>query len=149
MKRIYIIGSLRNPKVPVLAETIRKAFGPAVEVFDDWFAAGPEADDYWKTYEQGRGRVLEQAMEGHAVNHVYRYDRIHLIRADIVVLALPAGKSGHLEFGFACGLREVLGGKACFIFREPQEERWDAMYRFADTVATGTTQLLDAIGEKL
>ena len=36
--KVYLIGSLRNPKVPKIAEKIR-ALG--FEVFDDWFAAGP------------------------------------------------------------------------------------------------------------
>ena len=40
--RLYVIGSLRNPAVPQVAKRLREA---GFLVFDDWYAAGPEADD--------------------------------------------------------------------------------------------------------
>ena len=43
---------------------------PDVEVFDDWYAAGPEADDYWKSYEINRGRDYIDALSGRAARHV-------------------------------------------------------------------------------
>ena len=43
MSKIYTIGSLRNEKVPLIANALRDA---GHEVFDDWYGAGPEADDY-------------------------------------------------------------------------------------------------------
>ncbi len=43
INKVYVIGSLRNPKIANVAETLRQRLG--VEVFDDWLAAGPEADD--------------------------------------------------------------------------------------------------------
>ncbi len=46
---IYLIGSLRNPNIPAIANELRTL---GYEVFDDWYAAGPEADDYWKSYEK-------------------------------------------------------------------------------------------------
>jgi hypothetical protein len=49
MAKIYLIGSLRNPKIIETALKIRAA---GHEVFDDWISAGPEADDYWQKYEQ-------------------------------------------------------------------------------------------------
>lgn len=45
--KLYLIGSLRNPFVPSLAKELRYKI-PEFEVFDDWFAAGPLADDAWK-----------------------------------------------------------------------------------------------------
>ena len=52
MKSLYLIGSLRNPKIPDIAQTIRIETG--LDVFDDWHAAGPEADDHWQHYEKNR-----------------------------------------------------------------------------------------------
>ena len=49
---LYLIGSLRNPRVPELAKRLRQD-NPGLEVFDDWYSAGIEADDYWKEYEHG------------------------------------------------------------------------------------------------
>src|ERR1041385_5062405 len=97
---LYLIGSLRNPAVPALGEALR-AHGH--EVFDDWYAAGPEADDKWKEYEVSRGRSYREALKGHAAKHVFEFDLHHLNRCDGCVLVLPAGRSGHLEFGFMCG----------------------------------------------
>ena len=42
-KVIYIIGSLKNEKIPFIAKQIREL---GFEVFDDWFSPGPEADDF-------------------------------------------------------------------------------------------------------
>lgn len=122
---IYLIGSLRNPKVPKIAEELRHA---GFEVFDDWYAAGPEADDKWKDYELGRGRNLPTALKGFAAGHVYSFDKEHLEQADAVVLVLPAGKSGHLELGWSLG-RKVPG----YVLLD-DVDRWDVMYRFANGV---------------
>jgi hypothetical protein len=100
-------------------------------VFDDWFAAGPEADDYWRDYERGRAHSFREALQGFAARHVYDFDRTHLERAESVVLALPAGKSGHLELGWALGR-----GKRGYILLDPagDPDRFDVMYQFATGV---------------
>src|SRR3990167_3349198 len=99
-KKVYLIGSLRNPEVPKIANKIREL---GFEVFDDWFAAGPEADDKWRDYEKERGRNYKKALSGHAANHVFHFDLKHLDECDVAVLFLPAGKSGHLELGYILG----------------------------------------------
>lgn len=126
MKSIYIIGSLRNQRIPEIGNAIRQL---GIEAFDDWYAAGPEADDRWKEYEKGRGRTYGEALLGHAANHVFEFDRHHLDRVDAAVLVLPAGKSGHLELGYVSGR-----GKPTYVlFPEGEpEERWDVMYQFAN-----------------
>ena len=123
---IYLIGSLRNPEVPRVAKEIR-AMG--FDVFDDWFAAGPEADDKWREYEMARGRSYMQALHGYAANHVFSYDLSHLNAASVGVLMLPAGRSGHLELGYLLGQ-----GKPGYILLDGQHDRWDVMYKFATAV---------------
>jgi hypothetical protein len=135
---IYLIGSLRNPKVGEIANALREQ---DYEVFDDWMAAGPEADDYWRDYEKARGHTFKQALRGHAANHVYRFDRSHLERADIGVLVLPAGKSGHLELGWLLGQ-----GKPGYILLQGDPERFDVMYLFATGVCNTLEELLEALG---
>lgn len=137
--KLYLIGSLRNPTVPDLARRIR-ALGH--DVFDDWFAAGPEADDHWQNYEMARGRTYAQALNGHAARHVFAYDREHLDAADGAVLLLPAGKSGHLEFGYIIGQR-----KPGFILQagEGEAARWDVMYRFATAVFYSERELAERL----
>ncbi len=131
---IYLIGSLRNPQVPEIANEIRKATGE--EVFDDWYAAGPEADDKWRDYEKGRGRDYREGLAGLAAKHVFDFDLFHLTRASAGVLILPAGRSGHLELGFLIGQ-----GKPGFILLD-NPERWDVMYKFA-TVCFTQEELLE------
>lgn len=109
-----------------------------MEVFDDWYAAGPEADDYWQKYEQARGHSFIEALDGHAAYHVWNYDRFHLDRADVGVLVMPSGKSGHLELGYMAGAK-----KPTFILLEKEPERWDVMYRFAHKVHTTTGGLIE------
>lgn len=137
MSVIYLIGSLRNPKVPQVAQYLRLL---GHEVFDDWHAAGPEADDYWQQYEIARGHTLAEALQGYAARHVFEYDHYHLNRADIGVLMLPTGKSGHLEFGYLIGR-----GKPGYILLDKEPERFDVMYRFA----CGVYSTLKELGEAL
>jgi len=136
MSSIYLIGSLRNPKVPEVAAKLR---ADGHDVFDDWFAAGPEADDYWKKYEQERGHNYKEALAGYAADHVYKFDKHHIDRCDIAILMLPAGKSGHLELGYAIGK-----GKNGYILFDDgvPADRWDVMYLFAKAVFFDTDSLI-------
>lgn len=133
---IYLIGSLRNPAIPGIAMTLRKQ---GFEVFDDWFAAGPEADDYWKAYEVGRGHTYLEALASYPADHVFTFDKRHLDRATAAVLALPAGKSGHLELGYLLGT-----GRPGYILLD-SPDRWDVMYLFA----TGVYERLEDLIERL
>lgn len=134
-RSIYVIGSLRNPNIPVVAAALRASTG--LRVFDDWYSAGPNADDHWKEYEQARGRDYISALAGAAAKNVYAFDKRHLEAATDVVLVLPAGKSGHLELGFCAGR-----GKRTYILLEAGvDPRWDVMYKFADAVVESVSQL--------
>lgn len=132
---IYLIGSLRNTQVPTIAAKLRAA---GHEVFDDWYAAGPEADDYWRDYERGRGHSLSEALQGYAAQHVFQFDKYHLTRADSVLLIMPAGKSGFLELGWALGR-----GKTGYILLDSDPERYDVMMAFADLVTDSLEQIIE------
>lgn len=138
MKSVYIIGSLRNPNIVQLGNKLREL---GYDVFDDWMAAGPEADDYWQKYETARGRSYAQALKGLSVDHVFQFDKKHLAEADIAILLMPAGKSGHLELGWALGK-----GKLGYILFDKEPERWDAMYLFASGVFFSEAKLLEFFG---
>ena len=140
MKTIYLIGSLRNPRVPEVAAELRKC---GFEVFDDWYAAGPEADDKWQEYELFRGHSFSEALQGHAASHVFEYDRFHLNRAHAGVLVYPAGKSAHIEMGYLAGQ-----GKPCFALLEGEPDRSDVMKRFASGgVFTNKKSMINAMYE--
>ncbi len=130
---IYLIGSLRNPKVPEIAMALREK---GLEVFDDWYAAGPEADDKWRDYEKGRGHSYIEGLAGYAARNVFRFDKEHLDRSKAGVLVLPAGRSGHLELGYLIGT-----GRPGYILHD-DPDRWDVMYQFATKVVTTVDQLV-------
>ncbi len=137
-KVLYLIGSLRNPRVSELARKIREQH-PDIEVFDDWFAAGSEADDEWKSYEQARGRTYQEALAGHAAKHVFDFDRSHLDRATHVLLVLPAGKSGHMEVMYAAYGAKLRPRTA--ILLDPDDVRWDVMYQFIPEVLNNDKEI--------
>ena len=133
MKKVYIIGSLRNDNVPKIAAMLRKE---GFDAFDDWYAAGPEADDKWKEYEVQRNRPYKDAIDAPHAWHVFNFDRHHLDDSDFALLVLPAGKSGHLELGYFIG-----SGKPGFILLD-NLDRWDVMYRFARKVSDNLDELI-------
>jgi len=136
LRKVYLIGSLRNPAVPELAAQIREL---GFDCFDDWYAAGPEADDYWRDYEKARGHSYEEGLQGYAAKHVFSFDKYHIDSSDIGILILPAGRSGHLELGYMAGQ-----GKPTFIVHD-NPERWDCMYQFATRVFFSNEALLEEL----
>ena len=133
MTNIYVIGSLRNEQIPIIANKLRDA---GYDVFDDWYSAGPEADDYWHAYELQKGNNYKEALSGYAAKNVFNFDKLHLDRNDIAVLVLPAGKSGHLELGYFLG-----SGKPGYILLD-DPDRWDVMYQFANNVFFTVDELI-------
>ncbi len=133
MSKIYLIGSLRDKRIPEIANELRRDTGH--EVFDDWFAPGPRADDHWREYETARGRSYKEALEGYAATHVFAFDTHHIESSQIGVLILPSGKSCHLELGYMIG-----SGKATYVLMD-NPDRWDVMYQFATGIAFDIEEL--------
>ena len=137
IKSVYIIGSLRNPKVVDIGNKIRAA---GIEAFDDWASPGPEADDYWKKYAEKRGLSYKEALKGHAARHVFEFDKFHIDRCDAALLVQPAGKSGHLELGYVLGR-----GKPGYILLDTENPRWDVMLQFATGLVETVEEFLSVI----
>ena len=131
---IYLIGSLRNPMIPSVAQTLSSALQE--EVFSSWMASGPTGDDHWRDYERAMGRTLPEALQHYAAQHVFQFDKHHIERADTVVLIMPCGKSGFLELGWALGR----GKRGYIVLDNP--ERWDVMMAFADGVVETVEELI-------
>lgn len=139
MKSIYIIGSLRNPNVPHLASFLRDHGFPT---FDDWHASGPTADECLWAYEKLRGRPYDAALKGYAAQNQFHFDKRHIEEADIGVLMMPAGKSGHLELGVMIGM-----GKPVFILMDKEPERLDLMHNYATGVVFDKHDLVRRLKE--
>lgn len=140
VRSVYLIGSLRNPNIPAVAAVLR---GAGFDVFDDWFAAGPGADDAWRDYEKQRGRTYREALNGHAAQHVFRFDKEHLDRCDAALLVLPAGKSGFAELAYTAGR-----GKPAYVLIDDgcEPERWDVMAAFATDVFASVDEAIEGMG---
>ncbi len=139
--KVYLVGSLRNPKIPQIAKELRTH---SFDVFDDWHCPGPETDEFWQAYEKDRGRSYQEALDAPHAWNVFEFDKKHIDRADVVVLVMPAGRSAHLELGYAKG-----SGKKAYVLFEEEPERWDVMYRFADGVAMSVEELIGKLKGKL
>lgn len=137
--KVYLIGSLRNPRIPLVGNALREL---SIEAFDDWFGGGPEADDKWQEYEQLRGRHYREALYGEAAQNIYQFDKRHLDACNAGVLIAPAGKSGHLELGYLSGQ-----GKRTYVLFDGEPERWDVMYQFCDNVFFGLEELINELRE--
>lgn len=136
-RRIYLVGSLRNPLVVEVAEELRRA---GHEVFDDWMAAGPEADDSWQKYEQQRGRGYVEALGMPAAEHVFEFDVKWLNWADTVILIRPCGIDAHTELAWAAGK-----GKETHLVLDKEPERWGVMVKF-HKVWYSVEDLVDHLG---
>ena len=120
-KSIYLIGSLRNKDIPIVATKLRD---DGYDVFDDWYAAGPEADDYWRQYSQDKGQSYAEALNGYSAKHIFEFDKSHIDRCDASVLVFPAGRSAGIEFGYTIG-----DGKPAWVLLD-DPDRWDVMVQF-------------------
>jgi hypothetical protein len=127
------------------AAHLRTELSPSWEIFDDWYAAGPEADDYWKQYEQSRGSGYIEALNGYAANHVFEFDKHHLDTSSAGILLLPAGRSGHLELGYLAGRGAYT---AIVLTPEYETERFDVMYRFATRVTYNLEDIIKDLNEQ-
>lgn len=136
-RRIYVVGSLRNPEIPEVGNTLRAA---GHEAFDDWYGAGPNADDHWREYEEERGRAYREALKAPAAEAIFNLDMKWLEWADTAVLVLPAGRSAHMEAGWMVGK-----GRELHILMPEEHGRWDVMYRMAKGIHASVRDLLTAL----
>jgi len=125
---IYIIGSLRNKNVPIIANKIRK-INKEWEIFDSWVAPGPHADDYLRDYAKAKGLTYKETLKDWAATHIFAFDQKHIKRATDLVMVMPAGKSGHLELGWGMGRK-----KRGYILFDKEPKRVDIMYQFVTDI---------------
>lgn len=139
-KQIYMIGSLRNEKIPEISNELRKL---GFNIFDDWHSVSPNGDDLWKEYEIKRGRTYEEALNGHHAHNVFNFDKKHIDNSDIGILIMPAGKSAFLELGYMIGC-----GKPGFILMDEQE-RYDVMVLFTEVTGGAVCFSMEDLIKKL
>lgn len=137
---IYLIGALKNKEIPYLAENLKKE---GFDVFAEWHNPGPEADMFWQEHEKIKGSSYKEALNGLHVENIFYYDLTYLDFCDAAILVMPAGKSGHLELGYAAG-----SGKKTFILLDNEPERYDIMPKFANAVCNNYEELIEELRNK-
>ena len=136
IKSLYLIGSLRNREVLEVTKTLKTELG--FDVFSDWLAAGPEADDYLRDYYRELGLTYSEVLDSYSAKHIFEFDKKHLDRCDAAILVMPAGKSGHLELGYVIGR-----GKPAYILMDGEPERVDIMHQFATKVFMNKEEMIE------
>jgi hypothetical protein len=130
----YIIGSLRNPRIPHLAALlIAQGYGE----YSEWYSGGARADDDWTSHERLRGRRYVEAIRGYHAKQVMEMDLRHLKRCDGAIMVMPCGKSGHLELGWMIGQ-----GKPGFVLLDSEPERFDVMLALPGITVVDSEEML-------
>ena len=124
--KVYILGSLRNPRVPEVAALVRKA---GHQAFDDWYSPGPETDEKWQEYEKARGRSYKEALLGEHAEAAFQLDKRNLDTSEAAILGGPYGKSAMAEMGYLRGR-----GVPVYVLLDGEPERFDLMLKFANSV---------------
>lgn len=137
---IYIAGSMRNPKIPLIANELEARTDH--EAFAAWHAVGPDADTFWRDYEMTRrpGITMKEAVGGYLAQHTFTFDKFHIDRSDALVMVLPCGRSAHIEAGYSVGQ-----GKPTFALFEGEPDRFDIMYNFFTGLALNTDELVEML----
>ena len=134
---VYCIGSLKNPAIPEVAIALREA---GHEAFDDWWSSSEDCDDWWQAHERQKGRTYREAIYGYHARNVYAFDKYHLDRCDAGVLIMPAGRSGHAEFGYLIGQ-----GKPVYVLFLQEPERFDVMHLLSTCIVFSVDELLSML----
>jgi hypothetical protein len=99
------------------------------EAIDNWFAGSERADEAWQEYSKLRGRTYREALQSREAGHIYYFDLAYIHLAHAAVLVWPAGRSGHLEFGYTVGQ-----GKLGYILTPDEPTRYDVMAQFSPSL---------------
>jgi len=135
--KVYILGSLRNPRVPQVAAAVRSA---GHQAFDDWFSPGPETDEHWQAYEKARGRTYKEALAGAHAEAAFWLDKSNLDTSDAGILVGPYGKSAMAEMGYLRGRRVPV-----YVLLDGEPERYDLMLKFASSIHYDLDEILEKL----
>lgn len=108
---IYIVGRLKDPAVLEMRNLLVDYGFP--NVFSNWHAVGPNADDHWKTYYQKCNEVdnltdldlQKKAILAPETLNTCSFDQKILYKAHAVVVMPNPKNSACMEFGFSCGVQ--------------------------------------------
>lgn len=144
MAKIYLASSWRNAEQPALVAALREA---GHEVYDfrhpapgndgfAWRDMGPDAPCWTPA------RFAEELPRHPVALAGFRLDKDALDWCDTCVLALPCGRSAHLEAGYAAGC-----GKRVIVLLRPERFEPELMYLLAEQCVVSVLDLLVALDD--
>jgi len=128
-RRIYLASSWKQARTVSLMARLLRFAGHEIYAFTEP-DLGHYVFDARHTFGSWvEGATARQMMQTKEARRAFAADRDGLNWADTCILILPAGRSSHLEAGYAVGQ-----GKDLFILDVPVPGEWDVMYGFARAI---------------
>ena len=141
--RIYLASSWRNAELVRATASFLRTCGFSVDDFTDTRTDREGGERFvFDRYVFNAAEVnldkcdAVEFLRSKEVQQAFQQDKVGLDWADACVLILPAGRSSHLEAGYAVGR-----GKKLVIFGEFHPGEYDTMYGFADLLTSDPNEL--------
>lgn len=139
-RKIYVASSWRNPHQAAVVNALSKA-GHLVYDFKNPSPGNhgfswSEIDPDWLNWNADKYVV---ALDHPIAKRGFAYDMNAMKWADTFLLVLPAGRSSHLEMGWACGQ-----GKTTLILTCDGEEP-ELMAKMSDQICTSLQEVMDVL----
>lgn len=138
-RRIYVASSWRNPQQPEIVAALRQA---GHQVYDFRNPAPGNSGFAWSAIDREwlgwNPRQFAELVTSHKVAaDGFALDKAALDWCDTCVLALPSGRSAHLEAGYAAGQ-----GKQVVALLHPDRFEPELMYLLCDGIVCSLADLL-------
>ena len=141
-RKIYVASSWRNTFQPMAVHVLR-----TVENFEVYDFRHPRPGERGFAWSDIDGEWLRwtpdryiEALEDPVAVAGFNSDLDAMKWADTFVLVMPAGRSAHLELGWAAG-----AGKETVILLDEEGFEPELMYKLADHVVTTMSDVLDVL----
>lgn len=138
---LYIASSWRNEPYTAVLDRLRREGFPLYDFRNPEGGtafAWSDIDPQWRSW---TAREYVQALNHPRAVAGYASDFAAMQRADTIVLVLPAGRSAHLELGWAAGQ----GKRTAILTRDGEEP--ELMAKMIDLVTDDLDQLVDWLSE--
>ncbi len=150
-RRIYLASSWRNPGQPEVLAALRAA---GHEVYDFRNPAPGQKGFAWRdcggeAAQDGPGTGAKtipsymEAIRSHRAAEGFAFDKAALDWCDTCVLALPCGRSAHLELGYATGQ-----GKDTYVLLHEDKFEPELMYLLNTDICNDVQQIIDLMGDR-
>ena len=142
--KIYLIGSLKDPHFPEVAEALREV---GYEVFDDWRGGGHDADLHWRQYELNeRDRGYIEAVRAPFAKNSRAFDVGNLDKQDVAVAVCKPNKLPGVSAVAELAYAKLYLGIPSLVLLNGEPDDWELMLPLAVTKFHNTlAELLEGL----